>query len=273
MLAANPDSLPRVTEIGLDPVVMAFTFLISIVTGPLFGMAPLLQLRERIVNISLKEAGQRSTAGAARARLRSGLVMLEVALAVVLVIGAGLLLRSLWNLTSVDAGFRRSQLVTFGLVLPGAQYQQPQTRVDFFQRLTSKLSEISGVQSAAAMTGLPPQRLVNASDIDIEGYTAPPEGPFENVDYFQTVTQPYLTTMGIPVVEGRDFSLGDVTGGPVVLVNETLAKTFFKGQSAIGRRIRAGGPQRPYATVVGVVRDVKQGGIASKTARKPDHWS
>ncbi len=265
MLAANPDSLPRVTEIGLDPAVMAFTFLISIATGALFGMAPLLQLRERIVNISLKEAGQRSTAGAARARLRSGLVMLEVALAVVLVIGAGLLLRSLWNLTSVDSGFRRSQLVTFGLVLPGAQYQQPQTRVDFFQRLTSKLSEISGVQSAAAMTGLPPQRLVNASDIDIEGYTAPPEGPFENVDYFQTVTQPYLTTMGIPVVEGRDFSLGDLTGGPVVLVNETLAKTFFKGQSAIGRRIRAGGTQRPHATVVGVVRDVKQGGIASKT--------
>jgi predicted permease len=265
MLAANPDSLPRTTEIGLDPAVVGFTFLISIVTGMLFGMAPLLQLRERIVNISLKEAGQRSTAGAARARLRSGLVMLEVALAVVLVIGAGLLLRSLWNLTSVDAGFRRGQLVTFGLVLPGAQYQQPQSRVDFFQRLTAKLSEVSGVQSAAAMTGLPPQRLVNASDVDFEGYTSPPEGPFENVDYFQTVTQNYLSTMGLPVVEGRDFTLGDLTGGPVALVNETLAKTFFKGQSPIGRRVRAGGPQRPYCLIVGVVRDVKQGGIASKT--------
>jgi predicted permease len=265
MLSANPDSLPRTAEIGLDPVVFAFTLLVSIVTGLLFGMTPLLQLRERIVNISLKEAGQRSTATAGRARLRSALVMIEVALAVVLVIGAGLLLRSLWNLTAIDAGFKRNQLVTFGVVLPGAQYQQPQSRVDFFQRLTSKLAGIPGVQSAAAMSGLPPQRLVNANDVDFEGYTSPPEGPFENVDYFQNVTQPYLATMGIPVVEGRGFAPADVTGGPVVLVNETLSKTFFKGQSVIGRRVRTGGPQRPYCTIVGVVKDVKQGGIASKT--------
>ena len=265
MLAANPESLPRSTEIGLDPAVLIFTLAVSILTGVLFGMAPLLQLRERIVNISLKEAGQRSTAGAARARLRSGLVMIEVALAVVLVIGAGLLLRSLWNLTTVDAGFRRSQLVTFGLVLPGAQYREAQSRVDFFQRVTSKLTEISGVQSAAAMTGLPPQRLVNANDVDFESYVAPPDGPFENVDYFQTVTQPYLATMGIPIVEGRDFTPGDITGGPVVLVNETLARTFFPGKSVIGQRVRSFGPERPYFTIVGVVRDVKQGGISSKT--------
>jgi predicted permease len=267
MLAANPDSLPRTTGIGLDPVVFLFALVVSILTGLLFGMTPLLQLREHIVNISLKEAGQRSTAAAGRARLRSALVMIEVALAVVLVIGAGLLLRSLWNLTAVDTGFKRNQLITFGIVLPNAQYQQAQSRADFFQRLTSKLAEIPGVQSAAAMSGLPPQRLVNANDVDFEGYTSPPEGPFENVDYFQNVTQPYLSTMGIPVVEGRDFAPGDVTGGPVVLVNETLAKAFFKGRSAVGRRVRVSGPpqQRPFCTIVGVVRDVKQGGIASKT--------
>ena len=264
MIASNPESLPRAAEIGLDPRVMAFTLLVSLVTGVLFGMAPLLQLREHVVNISLKEAGQRTTAGAARARLRSGLVMMEVALAVVLVIGAGLLLRSLWNLTSVDAGFKRNQLVTFGLVLPGAQYREPQSRVDFFQRLTGKLSQVPGVQSAAAMTGLPPQRLVNANDVDFEGYTSPPEGPFENVDYFQTVTQPYLSTLGIPVVEGRDFAISDITAGPVALVNETLARTFFPGQGAVGRRVTFG-RQRPFFTIVGVVRDVKQGGISSKT--------
>ena len=264
MIAANPESLPRAGEITLDPGVLIFTLFISVLTGMLFGMAPLLQLRERIVNISLKEAGQRSTAGAARARLRSGLVMLEVALAVVLVIGAGLLLRSLWNLTTVDAGFKRNQLVTFGLVLPSAQYREPQSRVDFFQRLTSQLSSISGVQSAAVMSGLPPQRLVNANDVDFEGYTSPPEGPFENVDYFQTVNQPYLATMGIPVVEGRDFSVADVTGAPVALVNETLARTFFPKQNIIGRRVTFG-RQRPFFTIVGVVRDVKQGGIATKT--------
>ena len=264
MIAANPESLPRAGEITLDPSVLAFTLLISLLTGVLFGMAPLLHLRESVVNISLKEAGQRSTAGVGRARLRSGLVMFEVAAAVVLVIGAGLLLRSLWNLTTVDAGFKRNQLVTFGLVLPAAQYREPQSRVDFFQRLTGRLSAIAGVQSAALMSGLPPQRLVNANDVDFEGYTSGPEGPFENVDYFQTVTQPYLATMGIPIVEGRDFAVADVTGGPVVLVNETLAKTFFPNQPVIGRRVTFG-RDRPFFTIVGVVRDVKQGGISSKT--------
>ena len=123
MLAANPESLPRATNIVLDPVVLLFTVVISLVTGALFGMAPLLHLRERTVTASLKESGQRSTANAARARLRSGLVMGEVALAVVLVVGAGLLLRSFWNLMKVDAGFNRSRLVTFGVVLPQASYQ------------------------------------------------------------------------------------------------------------------------------------------------------
>ena len=139
MLAANPDSLPRSSEIALDPVVLIFTAAVSILTGALFGMAPLLHLREQAVNMSLKEAGQRTTAGSARARVRSGLVMAEVALAVVLVIGAGLLLRSFWNLLKVDAGFNRTRLVTFGLVLPGATYRDPQSVISFFQRLNGQL--------------------------------------------------------------------------------------------------------------------------------------
>ena len=269
MLAASPDSVPRSADVTLDPAVLLFTLIVSIVTGCLFGMAPLLHLREKIVNVALKEAGQRATAGTGRARLRSGLVMAEVALAVVLVIGAGLLLRSFWNLMKVDAGFNRSRLATFGLVLPNAVYPQPQARADFFTRLTAQLRQLPGVQGAAAMSGLPPMRLVNANDTDFEGYTASPEGPFENVDYYQTVTQEYLTTMGIPVIDGRDFSPGDAAGtaGPVVLVNETLAKTFYKEQSPVGRRLRVGGQQskNPWMTIVGVVRDVKQGGVGSKT--------
>ena len=271
MLAANPDSLPRAGDVVLDPSVLLFTLGISILTGLLFGMAPLLQLRERVVTLSLKEAGQRSTAGAGRARLRSGLVMAEVALAVVLVVGAGLLLRSFWNLLTVDAGFNRSRLATFGLVLPTAAYPQPQARVDFFKRVTEQLRQVPGIQGAAAMTGLPPVRLVNANDTDFEGYTAPAEGPFENVDYYQTVTQEYLSTMGIPIVEGRDFALSDVSGGAglVVLVNETLARTFYKDGNAVGKRVRVGGSnpknQNPWLTIVGVVRDVKQGGVGSKT--------
>jgi predicted permease len=266
VLAANPNSIPRSGEIRLDSTVLAFTIVVSLMTGLIFGLAPLLHLRERTVTASLKESGQRTTAGAARARVRSGLVMAEVALAVVLVAGAGLLLRSFWNLMTVDAGFNRSHLVTFGIVLPGANYRTGQSSVDFFARLTKDLSERSGVQSVAAMTGLPPVRLVNANDTDFEGYTAPKEGPFENVDYYQTVTLDYLKTMGIPVIEGRDFSQTDVTGAPVVLVNETLAKMFYKGQSAIGKRVKpSGGANTPWYTIAGVVRDVKQGGVNQKT--------
>jgi putative ABC transport system permease protein len=266
MLAANPDSLPRSAEIALDPVVLAFTVAVSLLTGVVFGLSPLLHLRQRVVNSALRESGQRSTASAARTWVRRSLVMSEVALAVVLVIGAGLLLRSFWNLMNVDAGFNRSRLMTFGLVLPNATYQTPQSVVDFFSRLQTQLSQVPGVQSVAAMQGLPPQRQVNANDTDIESYTAPPEGPFENIDYYQNVTPAYLSTLGIPLLDGRDFTQSDVGGAPVALVNETLAKTFFRGQSPIGRRLKPGfGAQLPWFTIVGVVRDVKQGGVAQKT--------
>ena len=266
LVASSPDSIPRSTEIALDPVVLLFTVVVSVLTGLLFGMAPLLQLREQAVTVSLKESGQRTTAGSARARVRGGLVMAEVALAVVLVIGAGLLLRSFWNLMTFDAGFNRNRLVTFGIVLTGQTYRTPESVVDFFSRLTGRLSEQPGVQGVAAMTGLPPVRQVNANDTDFEGYTAPPEGPAENIDYYQTVTRDYLKTMGIALVDGRDFAPSDVAGGPVVLVNETLAKTFFKKESPIGKRLKPGfGPKVPWFTIVGVVDDVKQGGVSAKT--------
>jgi predicted permease len=266
LLAANPESLPRSGEIALDPIVLGFTVVMSLLTGVVFGLSPLLHLRQHVVNSSLKEAGQRSTASAARTLVRRGLVISEVALAVVLVVGAGLLLRSFWNLMNVDAGFNRSRLMTFGLVLPTASYQAPQSVVDFFTRLQSQLSQLPGVQGVAAMQGLPPQRLVNANDTDFENYTAPPEGPFENVDYYQNVTPAYLMTLGIPLVDGRDFTASDVGGPPVALVNETLAKTFFRDQSPLGRRLKPGfGPKVPWFTIVGVVRDVKQGGVAQKT--------
>jgi putative ABC transport system permease protein len=229
-------------------------------------LSPLLHLRQHVVNSALKESGQRSTASAARTWVRRALVMSEVALAVVLVIGAGLLLRSFWNLMTVDAGFNRSRLMTFGLVLPNATYQTPQSAVDFFSRLQAQLTQLPGVQGAAAMQGLPPQRQVNANDTDFENYTAPPDGPFENVDYYQNVTPTYLTTLGIPLVDGRDFTTSDIGGPPVALVNETLVKTFFRDQNPLGRRLKPGfGDKVPWFTIVGVVRDVKQGGVAAKT--------
>jgi len=262
LLAANPDSVPRAAQITIDPLVLIFTLVVAVLTGLLFGLSPLLHVRESLLHGALKEGGTRAT-GKARARTRSALVMAEVALAVVLVAGAGLLLRSFWNLMNVDAGFNRARLSTFGLVLPGAQYQEPASRPAFFTRLLDRIDSIPGVNSAAAMSGLPPLRLVNANDTQFEGSTAkpPPDGPIPNVDYYQTVTSRYVETMGIPVVEGRTFTDTDPGGPPVMLVNEALAKRFYPGSSPVGRRIKPGGPNRPWFLVVGILKDVKQGGL------------
>ena len=117
------------------------------------------------------------------------------------------------------------------------------------------------MQRAAAMTGLPPMRQVNANDTDFEGVAKVQGGPIHNVDYYNTVTVNYVDAMKIPMASGRGFEAGDVTGGPVALVNEALAKKFYPGVDPIGRGIRSSGPDRPYARIVGVVKDLKQGGL------------
>ncbi|MGH9410520.1 MAG: ABC transporter permease [Vicinamibacterales bacterium] len=274
LLAANPESIPRALEITLDTRVLLFTLAASVFTGVLFGMAPLLHLREQTVALSIKEGGTRATAGSARARVRSMLVMGEIALAVVLVVGAGLLLRSFQKLMTADAGFNRQHLTTFGVVLPGASYQKPDSRVEFFDRLMDRLRGVPGVTGVACMTGLPPNRPVNANDVDFLDYKAAPNSsqPMENVDYFQIATLDYLKTMGIPVLKGRGFEPSDISGGPVVLINETLEKTFytFRKVDPIGKLVNpyfgpAFGGKEAMFRVVGVVADVKQGGMSKKT--------
>jgi predicted permease len=268
LIAAYPDSLPRSADVALDLGVLAFTLLVGLATGAVFGLAPLLHLAPDATALALKESGQRTTASAGRNRLRRSLVVGEVALAVALVMTSGLLLRTVWNLTTVDAGFNRSRLITFSTNLPRATYGKPEQIIGFYQRLTDTLSHVSGVQSVAAMDGLPPLRLVNANDTSIEGYQAPPDGPYENVDYYQNVNTRYVETMGIPVIEGRAFQPTDANGAFVVLINQTMARTFYGSQSPIGRRVRPMGPPSaniPWFTIVGVLKDVKQGGVDKKT--------
>jgi predicted permease len=167
----------------------------------------------------------------------------------------------------VDTGFNRSRLVTFAITLPNATYAKSDDVKGFYDRLLDRLRAIGGVQSVAAMSGLPPLRQVDANDTNIEGYVAPPDGPFSNVDYYNTVTTGYVEAMGIPVVEGRAFQSTD-TLSPVVLINRTMARTFYQDQSPIGRRVRPSGPptaNNPWYTIVGVLEDVKQGGVDKKT--------
>ncbi len=264
LLTAYPASIPRSADVALDGRVLLLTLGIAILTGFVFGLAPLLHLREAALGNALKEGGTRTSAGNARTRTRSALVIAEVALAVVLVIGAGLLLRSFWNLLEVDAGFDRSRLATFGLVLPDASFPGPQRKIDVFRRLNARLGEIPGVQSVGAMTGLPPNRPVNANDTDFEGVAYYEGGPIHNVDYYNIVTVRYVDAMKIPVVSGRSFQESDLTGGPIAMINEALAKKFYPNMDPIGHGIRPGaGPNStlPYARIVGVVKDLKQGGV------------
>jgi putative ABC transport system permease protein len=267
LLTLYPTSLPRTNDVTVDPVVLAFTFGVSILTGVIFGLAPLMHTRISGLVTALKEGGAKGATGAARHHVRRGLVVAEVALALMLVIGAGLLLRTVANLASVDAGFDRARLVTFSVALPVASYPQPSARAAVYQRLLDKLRAIPGVQAASAMSGLPPNRPLNANDTDIDNYTAPPEGPFENVDYYQSVMAGYFETMGIPIVAGRSFQAGDAgSTGMVAVVNETLVNTFWKGLNPIGQRLRpCCGDQMPWFTVIGVAKDVKQGGVDQRT--------
>ena len=262
LLAANPESIPRAREITLDPWVLGFTVLVAVATGLLFGLAPLLHMSERAVTVAIKEGGLRTTANAGRNRVRRGLVTLEIAMAVMLVIGAGLLLRSFRNLTSVDAGFDPTNRVTFGIVLPQAAYPDSQRRTQFVVDLTHNLERIPGVQKVAAMAGLPPFRQVNANDTFFEGLDlTKPGSPPANVDYYQSTTNGYFDAMGIKIIEGRAFDERDVAGPPVLIINQTLAKRYYVDQSPLGRRIQINGPNSPFFTVVGVAQDVKQGGL------------
>ncbi len=269
LLSINPTAIPRSTEVSLDWTVMSFTLGVAAVTALIFGVVPLLHLGRDRVGRALKDAGSRSSTGSVRARLRGALVVGEVALAVLLVLGAALLIRSFMNLMRVDVGFNRTELTTFGIVLPRASYD-PAHQAAFFGQLTDKLRAIPGVQSVSAMNGLPPLRDVNANDTDFEhipNNRPPNTQPIENVDFWQSVTLGYPETMGIPVVKGRSFDEADTGGAPVALVNEALVQKFLADVDPIGQRLLINGkegPDSPYFTIVGVLKDVKQGGVGAQ---------
>ena len=228
-VAAGASSIPRAAAVGIDGRVLAFTLIVAIGTGVLFGLAPALHLSLGNLGLTLREAGSRTTAVGARSRMRSALVIGEMALAVTLVIGAGLLIKSFSNLMSVDAGFDRSHLTTFSLALPPRVYRDSVRRVAFFDNVVRQLAAVPGVRSTAAMSGLPPQRFINANDTDIDGYVpGPGEQKQPNIDYYQYATPNYFTTMRIPIVAGRGFGPQDgPLSPPVALINEALAKRYY----------------------------------------------
>jgi putative ABC transport system permease protein len=261
ILSAAAGSLPRAAEIGLDWRVLAFTVAISIATGIFFGLAPLVQSMPRALAETLKAAGGRTTATRQAHLLRRLMITAEISLALVLLIGAGLMLNAFWKLQAIQTGFRPENVLTMRVALPRQLYSQPADIVAFWTRLEQRLETIPGAVSTSLVGGLPPARPVNANDTQIEGFVMKDGGPIQNIDYWNGVGARYFETLGIPLIEGRLFNASDgATAPPVLLVNETLARVYWPGQSAIGKRMKPGF-DGPWRTIVGVVADVKNSGL------------
>jgi predicted permease len=265
ILAFNAGAIPRADEVAMDWRVLAFTVAASVITGVLFGLAPVAQFTSDTQE-SLKSATGRSTATRTAHSLRRAMVVTELALALMLLVGAGLMVRTFWKLQQVNIGIDASRIVTMRVVLPQAQYSDPAAVRQLWTRLLDRVTALPGVQSASLLSGLPPLRPLNANDTDIEGYVKTAGGPDQNVDYYQGVAPGYFEMMRIPMVEGRAFDARDgADANKVVIVNQTMARTFYGNQSPIGRRVRPSSKDAPWRTIVGVAADVKNGGIDKPT--------
>ena len=261
LLLFAPDSVPRTEEIGVGLPVLAFTIAVAIVAVFLFGLAPLAQVSERNLANWIRGAGQRAIRGGGQT-LRKSLVVTEIALAVILVIGSGLMIRAFWKLQQVNMGFDPAGVVSFSLNLPSVKYKAPE-RLQFVTSLEQKLSTLPGVAGVSIASGLPPLRRINANDTEIEGYQETPDSPAQNVDYWNVVGNDYFKTMKIRLVEGRTFEPQDDNPNamPVVVVNQALAKRFWTG-SPIGRRVNPGFSEpKVWFTIAGVVEDTKNAGM------------
>jgi putative ABC transport system permease protein len=264
--AILPRGAPRATEIRIDLWVLLFGVAVSLGTSLLFGLAPMLHTRVDHLGAALKE-GQRS-GGPARPRLRQALVVSEVALAVVLVIGCGLVIKSFVRLQQVDPGFRPGGLVTGQIELPMKKYPREADVLLFFQRLQRELRSEPGVESATVMSGLPPARRINANGAELEGIAPPRDGPAASIDFWQYAGDDFFATLGMRLVRGRWLQASDTADSlPVVVINEALVRKFYPGVDPVGRRIKAA-PWRkeaPWQTIVGVVADMKQQGLDAPT--------
>ncbi|MGB7492848.1 MAG: ABC transporter permease [Candidatus Acidiferrum sp.] len=265
LVAMTPDGLARASEIHLDFRVLAFTFLVALATGVLFGLAPAIQASRLNLQSDLGASARNVSTGSESTRLRSALVISQLSVSFVLLIGAGLLLRSFDRLLHVDPGFRPNHVLTFVLDVPLDRHPRAQ-RTAFVEQLLRSTRALPGVQAASAVFGLPLDEDRSAfTTLEIEGRpVAPSQRPRTA---FRLIESQYFQTMGIRLLKGRTFSPEDEQGElPVAIVNETLVRKLFDGQNPIGHRIKANigfgeNEQPPLREIVGVVADVKSGGI------------
>jgi putative ABC transport system permease protein len=259
--AANPADAAKYApgwyQLGINANVLLFTLGLSLVSGIVFGLAPALQMSKPNLNSSLKE-GTRGTTSTSH-RLRSSLVVFEVALSLVLLVGAGLLIRSFLSLLRTDPGFNPDHVLTMNLVLPMAKYKEEPARAAFYENLLNRVKAQPGVQSAAFVNYVPLGGSNSSDSYLVEGEPEPAPGQ-EHTGRYRVATPDYFRTMEISIVRGRAFTEQDKAGAlPVVIVNETLARQHWPGQDPLGKRIRFYGPldKAPWMEVVGVIKDVK----------------
>lgn len=265
----EPNSIPPLARPRLDATVVAFTLALAVVTTVIFGLAP--ALRTRRVNLVelLREGGPRATAGLYRQRVRGALVTVEVGLAVVLVIGAGLMARTLAALGDVDLGFNPTRVLTMQLTIPGARYGANEAVVNFFDELQSRVGALPGVRAAGIVRALPLASAIGDYEIDIDGYEESPGRVAKG--HLQVASEGAFEAMGGRLVLGRWFAATDTGASvPVAVVNETMARTYWSDpSSAIGARIRLGCyTNRPWVTIVGVTADERHDGVTEMVREK-----
>ena len=263
LVAAIPQqqqiAMPFLRDLGLDAGILTFSFVLSLVTGLVFGLAPALQSSRLDLNESLKEGGRQSSVNATH-RLRSALVVSEIALAVVLLVGAGLMMKSLWRLLNTDVGFKTENVLTMTIVLPPAKYTDPNQMVNFNNQLRERVQSMPGVVGAGTVNILPVNG-GNTTRFYVDGDPVPAPGQ-EIESNIRTVSDDYFTTLGIPMLAGRTFDSRDTANTPVgVIINKTIADRVFPGRDPVGRRLRYPSVQVDPITIVGVVGDVKITGL------------
>ena len=270
LIALGPENLPRLDEVRFDRNVFLFTLGSTLLTGLLFGLAPVLRLAGADVQRTLKEGGRSATTGSSRERLRSALVVTEIGLAVMVVVGAGLLVRSFSRLIDTDPGFDARGVLTLQVDVPTGSYRDYPGVADYYRTLTQRLSDLPGIESVAATAALPfANEIPFLGNFVVEDRAAPMEGE-EPTAHYRQVTPGYFSTMGIDLIEGREFDIqDDRESRGVVVVNEALARRYFRDEDPIGRTIDGlpphlalGGFLVDRFEIVGLAEDVSYFGLA-----------
>jgi putative ABC transport system permease protein len=256
VVSLSADTIPRAREISIDPIVAGFTLLISVITGVLFGLAPALQVSRPDLTDALKESG-RSTSGVRTNRLRGALVVSEVALSLVLLVGAGLMIRSFEKLNEIDPGFKPGQVLTLGVAFLRVKYPEDEQVAQGFSQILERAAATPGVLSAGAISDLPLTGSNISDSFTIEGRPPIPKESEPSTEY-HIVTPRYFESMGIPILSGRDVAPTDTRKSPnVVVINDVFARRHFAGENPLGHRLKLQGQERDPLLIIGVVSNVR----------------